>query len=150
MKFHVSIGLFAICAAMLISGGIAVHGYTSVLATDYQRVPFKVLRQYEPGRKIPDDIRNLHGKKVEVLGFMSALTQLEDIDEFLLASSPPMNCYCHPPLRINEMIVVHMKRGKTTEYKAGVVKIRGTLKVNTNVEDEFADVMYTVECDEVL
>lgn len=123
----------------------------SVPATgDYRRVPFKVLRQYEPGAKVPAEIRELNGKKVEVLGFMSALTQLENIDEFLLASSPPMNCYCHPPLRINEMIVVHMRRGKTAEYKPGVVKIRGTLKVNLKVTDEFADVMYTVECDDVL
>ncbi len=150
MKFRLYTGLFIVCAAILVAAGVTVQGTIPSSGGEYQRVAFKVLRQYEPGRKIPDEVRNLNGKKVEVLGFMSALTQLEDIDEFLLASSPPMNCYCHPPLRINELIVVHMKRGKTTEYKPGVVKIRGTIKINTNVTDEFADVMYTVDCDEVL
>lgn len=116
----------------------------------YQRVPFKTLRLYSPGSKVPERIRALDGQYVEILGFMSALTQLEDINEFVLASSPPMNCFCHPPLRINEMLLVHMRKGITTEFKAGVVKIRGKLTVNMNVTDEFADVMYTVECDEVL
>ena len=116
----------------------------------YQRVAFKTLRTYNPGQKPPKEVTDLHGKKVEILGFMSALTQLDDIDEFLLASSPPMNCFCHPPLRVNEIILVHMNKGRTTEYKPGVVKIRGVLKVNAKVQDEFADVMYTLECEEVL
>lgn len=124
----------------------------SLLAQEktYQRVPFKVLRLYAPGSKVPERVRALDGQYVEVLGFMSALTQLESINEFVLAASPPMNCYCHPPLRINEMLLVHMKKGRTTEFKPGVVKIRGKLTVNMNVTDEFADVMYTVECEEVL
>ncbi len=91
-----------------------------------------------------------NGKSVEVMGFMAALTQLEDIDEFVLASSPPMNCFCHPPLRVNEVVFVQMKKGKSTQYKGGVVKVRGKLIVNTNVGDEFADIMYTIECEEVI
>ncbi len=133
-----------ICAAPLLWGNVVP------LQSAYQRVAFKVLRLYNPGQKPPKEVSELHGKKVEILGFMSALTQLDEIDEFLLASSPPMNCYCHPPLRVNEIVLVHMNKGKTADYKAGVVKVRGTLKVNTNVQDEFADVMYTIECEEVL
>lgn len=117
---------------------------------NYQRVAFKTLRLYTPGAKVPERVQALDGQYVEILGFMSALTQLEDINEFVLASSPPMNCFCHPPLRINEMILVHMKKGLSTEFKPGVVKVRGRLTVNAKVADEFADVMYTVECDGVL
>jgi hypothetical protein len=116
----------------------------------YEMLSFRTLRLYLPGKKPPAEVAAWNGKNVEIMGFMSALTQLEDITEFVLASSPPMNCFCHPPLRVNEVIFVQMNKGKKTDYKGGVVKIRGRLEVNTNVQDEFADIMYTVYCDEVL
>ncbi len=116
----------------------------------YEILSFRTLRLYLPGKKPPAEVIAWNGKNVEIMGFMSALTQLEDITEFVLASSPPMNCFCHPPLRVNEVIFVQMNKGKKTDYKGGVVKIRGRLEVNTNVQDEFADIMYTVYCDEVL
>jgi hypothetical protein len=120
------------------------------IATAYQQLSFRTLRTYLPSKRPPQEILELNGKNVEIMGFMAALTQLEEIDEFVLSSSPPMNCFCHPPLRVNEVIFVQMKKGKKTEYKGGVVRIRGRLTVNNNVTDEFADIMYTVECDEVL
>lgn len=121
-----------------------------LVTTSYQQLSFRTLRAYLPGKKPPQEVMELNGKSVEIMGFMAALTQLEEIDEFVLSSSPPMNCFCHPPLRVNEVIFVQMKKGKKTDYKGGVVRIRGKLTVNTNVTDEFADIMYTVECDEVV
>jgi hypothetical protein len=118
--------------------------------TAYQQLSFRTLRLYLPGKKPPQEVMEMNGKSVEVMGFMAALTQLEEIDEFVLASSPPMNCFCHPPLRVNEVVFVQMKKGKKTEYKGGVVRVRGKLIVNTTVTDEFADIMYTIECEEVL
>lgn len=129
-----------------------MHPLTASIApalNTYQTLSFRTLRLYIPGKKPPQDVMEFNGKSVEVMGFMAALTQLDDIDEFVLASSPPMNCFCHPPLRVNEVVFVQMKKGKTTQYKGGVVKVRGKLVVNTNVGDEFADIMYTIECDEV-
>ena len=129
-----------------------MHSLTARIApvlNTYQTLSFRTLRLYIPGKKPPQDVMEFNGKSVEVMGFMAALTQLEDIDEFVLASSPPMNCFCHPPLRVNEVVFVQMKKGKLTQYKGGVVKVRGKLVVNTNVGDEFADIMYTIECDEV-
>ena len=122
----------------------------SIYAQPAQIISFRTLRLYIPGQQPPKDIKDLNGKRIEVLGFMSALTQLEDIEEFVLASSPPMNCFCHPPLRVNEVILISMKKGLKTNYKGGVVKVRGRLEVNYSVQDEFADVMYTIIADEVL
>jgi hypothetical protein len=120
------------------------------LASTYEQLSFRTLRLYIPGKKPPQEVVLWNGKSVEIMGFMSALTQLEDITEFVLASSPPMNCFCHPPLRVNEVVFIQMNKGKKTDFKGGVVKVRGRLEVNTNVSDEFADVMYTIYCDEVL
>lgn len=122
----------------------------ALAASSYQTLSFRTLRLYIPGKKPPQDVMEFNGKGVEVMGFMAALTQLEDIDEFVLASSPPMNCFCHPPLRVNEVVFVQMKKGKVAQYKGGVVRVRGKLTVNMNVTDEFADIMYTIECDEVV
>jgi hypothetical protein len=123
---------------------------TARAGTIYEPLSFRTLRLYIPGRKPPQEVVAMNGRSIEIMGFMSALTQLEDITEFVLASSPPMNCFCHPPLRVNEVIFIQMNKGKKTDFKGGVVKVRGRLEVNANVQDEFADVMYTIYCDEVL
>jgi hypothetical protein len=137
-------------ALFLIVSHASAEPPVSLIANTYQQLSFRTLRTYLPGKKPPQEVMEMNGKSVEIMGFMAALTQLEEIDEFVLSSSPPMNCFCHPPLRVNEVIFVQMKKGKKTEYKGGVVRIRGKLVVNTNVTDEFADIMYTVECEEVL
>ncbi len=124
---------------------LALHAGSS-----YEQASFRTLRLYLPGKKAPQEVMALNGKNVEIMGFMSALTQLEDITEFVLAASPPMNCFCHPPLRVNEVIFIQMNKGKKTDYKGGVIKVRGRIEVNTTVQDEFADIMYTIYCDEVL
>lgn len=148
-RFSAILGtLFFIAANLHAAPPLPPVGVAS--ASTYQQLSFRTLRTYLPGKKPPQEIMDMNGKSVEIMGFMAALTQLEEIDEFVLSSSPPMNCFCHPPLRVNEVIFVQMKKGKKTEYKGGVVRIRGKLVVNTNVTDEFADIMYTVECEEVL
>lgn len=116
---------------------------------NYQRVSFQVLKRYKPGKQVPAEIESLNGKNVEVLGFMAALTQLEGIEEFVLSSAPPLNCYCAPPLFINEVISVKMNNRKKVSFIGGVVKVRGRLIVNTNIRDEFTDVMYTLRADAV-
>lgn len=143
----------SLCFASTNAHAALMHPLTASLLpalNTYQTLSFRTLRLYIPGKKPPQDVMEFNGKSVEVMGFMAALTQLEDIDEFVLASSPPMNCFCHPPLRVNEVVFVQMKKGKLTQYKGGVVKVRGKLIVNTNVGDEFADIMYTIECEEVI
>lgn len=143
----------SLCLSSTNAHSAPMHPLTASIApvlNTYQTLSFRTLRLYIPGKKPPQDVMEFNGKSVEVMGFMAALTQLEDIDEFVLASSPPMNCFCHPPLRVNEVVFVQMKKGKSTQYKGGVVKVRGKLIVNTNVGDEFADIMYTIECEEVI
>lgn len=116
----------------------------------YKRVSWRTLRLYIPGHKPPDKVAELDGQKIEIIGFLAALTQLEDMEEFVLSVTPPMNCYCHPAMRVNEALYVKMKDGETIDYKAGLVKLRGTLKVTMDIKYEYDDVMYTLECDEVL
>ena len=145
-RFNITAALLTVVALFLPAG--ANNAFGGGADTGYQKVSFQQLKRYKPGRPVPPEVAALNGKNIEVLGFMAALTQLDGIGEFVLASSPPLNCYCAPPLFINEVIAVKMNR-KTTRYKAGVVKVRGRLIVNTNIKDEFNDVMYTLKAEGV-
>lgn len=111
----------------------------------FNRLTFRVLRTYIPGQPIPQDIKNLEGKNVEILGFMTPLNALEKMDEFLLCSQPPLSCYCAPPIFINEIIYVKLVNGVKTDYLTGAVTVKGRIKINMDAKDEYSDIIYTVE-----
>lgn len=115
----------------------------------YNLIKFKTLRTYIPGKDIPKEIRDLNNKNVEINGFMTPLSALQDMNEFLLCSTPPLNCYCAPPVFINEIIYVKMMNGQTTDFLTGVVKVKGQLKVNFDIKDEYSDVIYTIDASSV-
>jgi hypothetical protein len=126
---------------------------TYIANNAYKRISFRTLRLYSPESPPPKDVRELDGQKIEIMGFMAALMQLEDIDEFVLGSSPPMNCFCHPPGGVNELVLVEMRAGKRLpRYLSGVVSVRGTLKVNMRItpSNQYSEIMYSIVADEVL
>ncbi len=70
------------------------------------------------------------------------------MDEFLLCSAPPLNCYCAPPIFINEMIYVKLI-DKRTDFKTGAVRIKGQFHVNTDVKDEYSDIIYSIMASDI-
>lgn len=111
----------------------------------FNRLTFRVLRTYVPGQPVPKDIKELDGKNVEILGFMTPLNALEKMDEFLLCSQPPLSCYCAPPIFINEIIYVKLENGVKTDYLTGAVTVKGRIKINMDAKDEYSDIIYTIE-----
>jgi len=111
----------------------------------FNKITFRQLRTYVPGKEAPADIRKMNGENVQIIGFMSPLNALENMDEFLLCSSPPLSCYCAPPIFINEMIYVKLQNGVKTDFKTGVVNIKGQFKVNFDITDEYSDIIYTID-----
>lgn len=111
----------------------------------FNKLTFRVLRTYIPGQPIPQDIKNLEGKNVEILGFMTPLNALEKMDEFLLCSQPPLSCYCAPPIFINEIIYVKLVNGVKTDFLTGAVSVKGRIKINMDAKDEYSDIIYTIE-----
>jgi hypothetical protein len=112
-------------------------------------IKFKTLRTYIPGKDVPNDVRDLNNKNVEIRGFMTPLSALQGMNEFLLCSTPPLNCYCAPPVFINEIIYVKLMNGQTTDFLTGVVSVKGQLKVNFDIKDEYSDVIYTIDASSV-
>lgn len=115
----------------------------------YNLIKFKTLRTYIPGKDVPNDVRELNNKNVEIRGFMTPISALQGMNEFLLCSTPPLNCYCAPPVFINEIIYVKMMNGQTTDFLTGVVVVKGQLKINFDIKDEYSDVIYTIDASSV-
>lgn len=114
----------------------------------FNKLTFRMLRTYIPGKICPEDLKKFSGQNVEILGFMTPLNALENMDEFLLCSAPPLSCYCAPPIFINEIVYVKLI-DKRTDFKTGAVKIRGQFNINFDIKDEYSDIIYTIEAVEI-
>lgn len=114
----------------------------------FSKLTFRMLRKYIPGRPIPEEIKNLNDINVEILEFMTPLNALKKMDEFLLCSAPPLSCYCAPPIFINEIIYVKLIN-KKTNFNTGAIKIKGQFHVNTDIKDEYSDIIYSINATDI-
>jgi hypothetical protein len=100
---------------------------------------------YEDGLKgMPKKVKDLHGKKVLMSGFMLPIDEVRDIKEFLLVQSLWSCCYGQPP-DINGIVRVVMPKGKTTDYFFDPLKIIGTFKVEATSIDNYCVDIYQIE-----
>ena len=100
---------------------------------------------YEDGLKgMPKKVKDLHGKKVLMSGFMLPIDEVRDIKEFLLVQSLWSCCYGQPP-DINGIVRVVMPKGKTPDYFFDPLKIIGTFKVEATSIDNYCVDIYQIE-----
>ena len=100
---------------------------------------------YEDGLKgMPKKLKDLHGKKVLMSGFMLPIDEVRNIKEFLLVQSLWSCCYGQPP-DINGIVRVVMPKGKTTDYFFDPLKIIGTFKVEATSIDNYCVDIYQLE-----
>jgi hypothetical protein len=93
---------------------------------------------------MPKKVKDLHGKKVLMSGFMLPIDEVRDIKEFLLVQSLWSCCYGQPP-DINGIVRVVMPKGKTTDYFFDPLKIIGTFKVEATSIDNYCVDIYQIE-----
>jgi hypothetical protein len=125
-------------AAMLKAGKI--KGIDQVL-------PFEEIASwpYEDGLKgMPKKLKSLDGKKVMMTGFMLPIDEVENIKEFLLVQSLWSCCYGQPP-DINGTVRVVMKGKKRIDYKFEPIKVVGTFRIKSTIEDGFCVDIYQLE-----
>ena len=78
---------------------------------------------------IPDAVKALDGRKVEVTGFMLPLRQEQGlVTEFILLRNQSLCCFGRPP-KINEWVHVRMKDGGVKTVMDQPVTISGKLQV---------------------
>ena len=88
---------------------------------------FDVLKKWtyvEGKTPVPDFIRSLDGKNVEMTGYMLALNTVDNIRSFILMPSLFGRCYGQPPA-VNHVVLVKMVGGKSATYFDDVVRVRG-------------------------
>jgi hypothetical protein len=99
---------------------------------------------YDPvrGGGVPDDVKQLTGLHVRMVGFMVALTQVNKITEFALVPSLTSCCYGAPP-QVQHTIMVSCGAHPAT-YSADPVVVEGVLKVDEKREEGYTISLFEI------
>ncbi len=125
-----------------------VNGYTEVPYSALAGYEFPTVIAAEDGkdkdnRKIPDEVKKLHGKEVVIQGYMMPI-DFEDggTNEFVLTRIIPSCFYCQPP-QLNDWVEVKIKDAKRVPYVPdGPILVYGKLEVGEKFEDGFVVSLY--------
>src|SRR5882724_8073049 len=121
-------------------------GVTEQRNTKFTRLTFDTLKSWtyiEGKTPIPDFIKRLDGRDVEMIGFMMPLTEVKDITEFLLVPSMWGCCYGQPPA-VNHIVVVRMPKGQTAKFFSDVIRVRGRFNVGETKEGNYLVSLYVL------
>lgn len=133
-----------------------------VVSGGYQAIGFDILGGYEypedgvaatsdtvAKNLIPDRIRALDGRRVQVEGFMIPLDSSDGkVSTFLLQGNQMQCCYGVPP-RINEVVLVRTKQAGFTYTADSPVKVQGTLHVGEVRDQGSLMGLYALDADEI-
>ncbi len=121
-------------------------------AAGYERLRFEVLKRWtyvEGKTEFPAFIKALDGKRIEMLGYMMPLTEIENIKEFLLVPSLWGCCYGQPPA-INHIVAVKMPAGKTAKFYSGPIQVNGQFRVSETKQDGYVVSLYVLTPDKIV
>lgn len=117
----------------------------------YTRLTFDTLKSWtyiEGKTPLPNFIKKLDGKNVEMIGFMMPLSEVKNITQFLLMPSLWGCCYGQPPA-VNHIVVVKMPPGQTTKFFNDVIRVRGTFNVGETKQDGYLVSLYVLTADKI-
>ena len=117
----------------------------------YTRLSFDTLKSWtyiEGKTPIPDFIKKLDGKEIEMIGFMMPLSEVKNITEFILVPSLWGCCYGQPPA-VNHIMVVNMPKGQTSNFYDDQVRVRGTFHVGETRQNGYLVSLYTITAQSV-
>lgn len=118
-------------------GGTAlmVYNYHHEVPEGFERVSFsqqisKTAFLIENGvQDVHPNVKALVGKPIFLKGFMYPTGQVTGLTEFLLLKDSGQCCFGGQP-KLEDMIGVRMKDGKTVDHYTGRVSVAGTFKIN--------------------
>jgi hypothetical protein len=117
----------------------------------FTKLTFDTLKSWtyiEGKTPIPDFIKKLDGRDVEMVGFMMPLSEVKDITEFLLVPSLWGCCYGQPPA-VNHIVVVKMPKGQTTKVFNDVIRVRGRFSVGETKEGRYLVSLYVLTAERI-
>ena len=136
--------------------GAAVKSSAPSSGSDHQdarftRLTFDTLKSWtyiEGKTPLPDFIKKLNGKDVEMIGFMMPLSEVKNITEFLLVPSLWGCCYGQP-LAVNHIVVVKMPQGQTAKFFNDVIRVRGRFSVGETKQDGYLVSLYVLTAERI-
>lgn len=84
----------------------------------------------------PKYLKELDGKQVSLGGFMQPLREDSDLAAFMLVEYPVGCWYCEVP-EVTGIILVELGAGKTANFTRGLIKVTGTLTLNSTDPERF-------------
>jgi hypothetical protein len=127
------------------SGNFITIGFSDTAT----RIYFKDLRKYRMGDpQPPEEIGNLNGKTVTIVGYMVPFDSIENIEKFVLLQAPFMGCYHVPPPQPNETLMIYSS-SQRVDYTYEPVLITGTLDVEESYVEAYLVSKYTIHATNV-
>jgi len=126
---------------------------TASIGTGGVRITFNDLREYRFSRKasnpIPEKLKALQGKEVNIAGYMIPMSEALDVTEFMLVQMPFFGCCYSVPPEPNETVMVKMQKGKSTPYVYSPIRVTGIFKIQETKIDGFVVSVYEIEASQV-
>ena len=127
--------------AALLCAVLAPLALAAPLALETVEVDIQKLTtiDWQQGKELPKEIRDLDGREVVISGYMQSQS-VRDTDTILIVSD---SCQCTgTPLPHH---FVRVKLDKKTNYKPGQLTFTGKLSVGEELEDGFVTSIYRLE-----
>lgn len=98
----------------------------------------QVPREFKP--QFPKYLKELDGKQISLSGFMQPLGDDIEVNAFMLIEYPVGCWFCEVP-DMASIVLVELPENKTASLTRGLVKVSGTLKLNSTDPENF---LYTI------
>jgi hypothetical protein len=115
------------------------------------KLSFDVLTSWnyvEGKTEIPENVKKLNGRTIELTGFMMPINYTKKMTRFLLLQSLLGCCFGQTP-QPNHIIIVNMEGDKTVEFYPDPVKITGKFSVGETREEGFLLSIFGLEASKV-
>ncbi len=138
--------------AVRLPAGVRVDPSTGLLVgvrlkgdKDTTPAPWELFRSYDYQKGLegmPESIRDLHEKKVVMLGFLWAIYEPDDIRRFGLVGSHWSCCYGVPP-GLSDVVMVELKEGEDgLSQTLNPIRVVGTLHIREEKQGGFTTAIY--------
>lgn len=88
----------------------------------------------------PDELKAIDKKTVTLPGYLVPLNGGRDHETFMLSVLPIMQCMFCGQGDIPPMIEIFMKKGKKVRFTEEPIKIKGTVRLNSNTQEGNAEI----------
>jgi hypothetical protein len=120
-------------------GAGAVAGGAAAGQPRYARITFADISQWDldpESVQFPESIRALHGKDVDLVGYMLPYGNPDAVEEFVLVKDLGSCCFGAAP-QPHHVVECRFEPGKKTAYVPGPVRIRGRFRIEEHRQGKF-------------